>query len=102
MWHVARTGTSRCFDPHAVDQPLAARYGLRFRAIPLLSAPPELNVPRGFSKIFPQRDTLSHSKLPPRGGPPPGGLAGAILGAFVVAPKAAFEGATWARAFTST
>ena len=54
-----------------------------------MSAPGPSNVPQlmqriGFSIFFPQRDTLSHSKPPPRGGPPAGGLAGANLVTFAV------------------
>ena len=83
MWHVARMGISMCFDPHAVDQPLAARYGLRFRAIPLLSAPPGPNVPHRFS-IFLRSETPSRFRCRPLGVVPRRGALGAILGTFVI------------------
>ena len=44
---------------------------------------------------------LSHSKPPPRGGPPAGGSLARTWERSSFAPKAAFDSATWTRASTS-
>ena len=52
--------------------------------------------------FFPQRDPLSHSNPPPRGGPPGRGSLARSSAHSSFAPETAFDASTWARVRVST